>query len=157
MTSYNRVILMGRVGNTPEVIDVNGKKKVRIRLATSNVQYNPQENRFETVATDWHTVVFWGDRAERLAQTVKKGDLILVEGQLRTREWEGQDGQKRYTVEVVADTYRKVASAKGTGQGGMQENIISPFEDDAPIDSSLGNDTSIDDLPEGNTKDDLPF
>lgn len=157
MTSYNRVILMGRVGNTPEVTDINGKKRVRISLATSNVQYNPQENRFETVSTDWHTVVVWGDRAERLAQTVKKGDLILVEGRLRTREWEGQDGEKRYIVEVVADTYRKVLSAKGTGQEEMQENISSPFDDDTPIDPSLDNDTPIDDLPEGNTKDDLPF
>ncbi len=155
---YNKVILMGRVGIDPEVIDVNGKKKVRIRLATNNVQYNPQENRFETVSTDWHTIVFWGDRAERVSQTVRKGDLILVEGQLRTREWEGQDGQKRYAVEVVVDTYRKVAPAKGTGQSETQENIAAPaFEDDTPIDPALGNYTSINELPEGDTKDDLPF
>ncbi|NPA33317.1 MAG: single-stranded DNA-binding protein [Chlorobi bacterium] len=148
---------MGRIGKDPVVQEVNGKKMVRFRLATSNVQYNPQENRFETVSTDWHTIVVWGERAERLAQTVKKGDLVLVEGQLRSREWEGQDGQKRYAVEVVADTYRKVLSAKGTGQDMAQEVEPPAFEDDAPIDSSLSNNESIDDLPEGNTKDDLPF
>ncbi len=149
---------MGRIGMDPELRDVNGRKMARFRLATSNVRFNPQENKHETISTDWHTIILWGDKAERVAQSIKKGDLVLVEGQLRTREWEGQDGQKRYAVEVVADTYRKIMSPKGGGQAEMQENNIAPpFQDDAPIDPALGDNSSMDDLPKGSTQDDLPF
>ncbi len=145
---------MGRIGTDPELRDVNGRKMSRFRLATSNVRFNPQENKHETISTDWHTIIIWGDKAERAAQSIKKGDLVLVEGQLRTREWEGQDGQKRYAVEVVADTYRKIMSPKGAVQ---EDNISSPFQDDTPLDPTLGEHTSQDDLPEGSTQDDLPF
>lgn len=162
MASYNRVILMGRVGTDPESKDVNGKTMIRFRLATSNVQFNPQENRYETIGTDWHTIIMWGERAERASQSIKKGDLVLVEGQLRTREWTTQDGQKRVSVEVVADTYRKIMSGRGASQQEVQEEAMEhPFEmsgeDTDYIDPVLRNNLSSDDLPEGSTEDDLPF
>ena len=162
MASYNRVILMGRVGTDPESKDVNGKTMIRFRLATSNVQFNPQENRYETIGTDWHTIIMWGERAERASQSIKKGDLVLVEGQLRTREWTTQDGQKRVSVEVVADTYRKIISGRGVSQQEVQQEAMEhPFEmsgeDTDYIDPALRNNLSSNDLPEGSTEDDLPF
>lgn len=107
---------MGRVGTAPELKEVstgagNSRQLLRFRLATSEVVYDSVKGEYREVATDWHTIVMWDEQASRAYNTIRKGDLVLVEGKLRTREWTDASGQRRVSVEVYASTYRKMASA----------------------------------------------
>ncbi len=102
MASLNKVLLIGNVGTEPEMrFTPNGNPVTSFRIATNRLFTAPDgERRRET---EWFTVVAWSKLAERCNQFLTKGQRVYVEGRLRTRTWEGQDGQKRLQVEVVAD------------------------------------------------------
>lgn len=112
--TLNKVMLIGRLGQDPELkYTPSGAAVCTISLAT-NTSYkgqdgNPVEN------TEWHRVVFWRKQAEIVAQYVKKGSRIYVEGKLATRSWDDQNGVKRYTTEVVADQVAFLDSARDSG------------------------------------------
>jgi len=102
MASLNKVILIGNLGSDPEMrFTPNGKAVTSFRLAT-NYRYTTSagESREET---DWFRITVFGKQAESCNQFVTKGKQVYVEGRLRTRNWEGQDGQKRVSVEVIAN------------------------------------------------------
>ena len=120
----NKVILIGNVGQDPEVRYTgdasNGAKVATIRLATTE-RYrdrngNPQEH------TEWHNVVVWRNQADIVEKYVKKGTQLYVEGRIRTRSWDDQSGNKRYTTDIVADTIQLLGRRpEGNGQqGGYQ-------------------------------------
>src|SRR5690242_7098655 len=97
----NRVTLFGNLGHDPELRTLaSGRSLLRMRLATSE-SYDTKEGAREE-RTDWHTIVLWGPRAEGLARILKKGSLLLVEGQIRTTSVE-KDGEKRYFTDIYAD------------------------------------------------------
>lgn len=99
----NKVILVGNVGADPEIRYMpNGNAVANVTLATSESWKDKQTGQ-QQERTEWHRVVFFGRLAEVVAEYVKKGSQIYVEGTLRTRKWQGQDGQDRYTTEVVVD------------------------------------------------------
>lgn len=102
MASLNKVLLIGNVGTEPEMrFTPNGKPVTSFRIATNRVfTASDGERKRET---EWFTVVTWSKLAESCNQFLTKGQRVYVEGRLRTRTWEGQDGQKRSQVEVVAD------------------------------------------------------
>ena len=116
--SLNKVLLIGRLGADPEIKQmVNGKSVARLSLATSQTWKDktsgePQER------TEWHRVVFFNRLAEIAGEYVKKGSKLYVEGSLRTRKWQGQDGQDRYTTEIVASEMQMLDS-RGS-QGGYE-------------------------------------
>jgi single-strand DNA-binding protein len=97
----NKAILIGNLGADPEIRHTaSGEAVANIRIATSEswkdrTTGEPQER------TEWHSVVFFGKLAEIVEQYLRKGAKVYVEGQLRTRKWQGQDGQDRYTTEIV--------------------------------------------------------
>lgn len=96
----NRAILMGRLGMDPELKHgQSGAAVLRLRLATDRKWLDKGGERQER--TDWHTVVFFGKRAEGLSRHLSKGDMIGVEGRIETRQWDDKDGNKRYTTEVI--------------------------------------------------------
>lgn len=95
----NKVLLIGHVGADPEVMDLNGKKKVRLSLAT-NESYR-KNNGEKVTNTQWHNVVAWNKTADIIEEFVKKGKEIAIEGRLETRSYETEDGEKRYATEVV--------------------------------------------------------
>lgn len=98
----NKVILVGNVGQDPEVRSLEtGVKVARVRLATSERIFNRQTNE-TTEHTEWHTVTLWRNLAEVVDKYVRKGSQLYIEGRLRSREWE-RDGQKHYATEIVAD------------------------------------------------------
>lgn len=100
----NKVILVGNVGMDPEVrATESGAKVARVRLATTEYFRDRQsgENRDHT---EWHTVILWRGLADVVDKYVRKGSQIYVEGRLRTREWTDQQGNKRYSTEIQADT-----------------------------------------------------
>lgn len=131
MASLNKVLLIGNVGTEPEMrFTPNGKPVTSFRIATNRVFTAPDGERKRE--TEWFTVVTWSKLAESCNQFLTKGKRVYVEGRLRTRTWEGQDGQRRSQAEVVADRVlfldrRALASlpAEGTGEEIEPEDL--PF------------------------------
>ena len=102
MASVNKMIIVGNLGSEPEMrFTPNGNPETSFRVATNWRFTNSQGERREE--TEWFTVVTWNRLAEQCNQFLTKGRLIYVEGRLRTRNWESQDGEKRFRNEIVAD------------------------------------------------------
>ena len=123
--SVNKVILVGNLGNDPEVrYSPDGRAMANVSLATSSVwkDKNTGDRREDT---EWHRVAFFGRQAEVVGQYLKKGSSIYVEGKLKTRKWTDKDGIDRYTTEVIADQMQMLGGRGGQGgQGGS-----GPFDD----------------------------
>lgn len=102
MTGLNKVMIIGNIGTEPEMrFTPNGNPVTTFRIATSRTYTSSSgEHKQET---EWFTVVTWNKLAESCNQFLTKGKRAYVEGRLQTRTWEGQDGQKRFQVEIVAN------------------------------------------------------
>jgi single-strand DNA-binding protein len=151
MSSLNKVMLIGRLGQDPEVRYTQSNTAVAtLSLATSE-RYK-DGNGEQQERTEWHRVVAWGRLAEICQQYLNKGSLIYVEGPLQTRSWEDNQGQKRYTTEIKA-LQMTMLDSRGGGQQNQttpmtQQNSSqqsTPMSSSTPIDSSF--DTMDDDLP----------
>src|SRR3972149_3899437 len=105
--SVNKVILVGNLGRDPEVrFSQDGGKIVNMSIATSE-SWNDKASGQRKEKTEWHRVVIFNDRLADVAEKyLKKGSKVYVEGQLQTRKWTGQDGNERYTTEVVLQRFR---------------------------------------------------
>ena len=102
MATLNKVLLIGNVGTDPEMrFTPNGNAVTSFRIATNRVYTTSEGERKQE--TEWFTIVTWRKLAESCNQFLTKGQRVYVEGSLRTRMWEGQDGQRRSRVEVVAN------------------------------------------------------
>jgi single-strand DNA-binding protein len=102
MVSLNKIMLIGNVGTDPEMrFTANGNPVTSFRVATSRSYTTSEGERRQE--TEWFTVVAWKKQAESCNQFLTKGQRVYVEGSLRTRSWEGRDGQKRVTAEVIAN------------------------------------------------------
>jgi len=121
--SVNKVILIGNLGADPEVRSFqNGGKVANLRLATTET-WKDRNSGEKQERTDWHTVAVFGDGLAGVAERfLRKGSKIYVEGQLRTRKWQDQQGNDRYTTEVVLQgpgaVLTMLDSAQGRGAGG---------------------------------------
>ena len=110
----NKVILVGNVGNEPEVRYMpNGNAVANISVATSD-SWKDKNTGDQQERTEWHRVVFFNRLAEIVEQYVKKGSKLYIEGRLQTRSWE-QDGVKRYTTEIVANEMQMLDSRGSQG------------------------------------------
>ena len=121
----NKVILIGNVGQDPEIRytgDVNnGTKVATLRVATTE-RYRDRNGNLQE-HTEWHSIVVWRNTADVVEKYVKKGTQVYIEGRLRTRSWDDQNGNKRYVTEIVADTLQLLGRRpEGQGQqhGGYQ-------------------------------------
>ena len=123
--SVNKVILIGNLGRDPEVRTTqNGDEIVNMSVATSE-SWRDRQSGERKERTEWHRVVIFNENLVKVAkQYLKKGSKVYLEGQLQTRKWTGQDGQERYTTEVVLPRFRgeltmlDARGAGGTGGGG---------------------------------------
>ncbi|TWI50838.1 single-strand DNA-binding protein [Pseudomonas duriflava] len=114
----NKVILVGNVGGDPETRYMpNGNAVTNITLATSDSWKDKQTGQ-QQERTEWHRVVFFGKLAEIAGEYLRKGSQVYVEGSLRTRKWQGQDGQDRYTTEIVVDINGTMQLLGGRGNAG---------------------------------------
>lgn len=103
MSGVNKVLIIGRLGTDPEVKTVgSGQTVTRLSVATSENWTDRDGQKQER--TEWHRVVVWGKLAEICGKYLSKGRQVYVEGRLQTRSWEDQQGQKRYSTEIVANT-----------------------------------------------------
>ena len=121
--SVNKVILVGNLGRDPEVrYTQDNKKIVNMSVATSD-QWKDKNTGERRERTEWHRVVIFNDGLANIAeQYLRKGSKVYIEGALQTRKWQGQDGQDRYTTEVVLQGFNCVMtmldSPGGSGGGG---------------------------------------
>ena len=154
-------MLIGRLGQDPEVRYTQSNTAVAtLNMATSE-RYKDGNGEFQE-RTEWHRVVAWGRLAEICQQYLHKGSLIYIEGPLQTRQWEDNQGQKRYTTEVKALQMTMLDSRSANNNGGnnnqgnynntpanqgqpAQAKQNSPMSSNTPIDSSFEN--MDDDLP----------
>lgn len=114
--SVNKVMLIGNLGADPEIRTTpNGQSVCNFNIATSrrwtNREGQPQEE------TEWHRIVVWGKQAENCKEFLSKGRQVYIEGRLQTRQWEDQNGNKRYTTEVVAQSVQFLSGGRGAGSG----------------------------------------
>ena len=147
MSGVNKVILVGRLGKEPEVRNLdNGAAVANFTIATSE-SYKDRTTGEKKEITEWHNIVLWRGLAEIAQKYLHKGDMVYVEGKLRTRSWE-KDGVTRYTTEVVADNMTMLGSRGGSGGGGNYSSD-SGSRSSAPQGSSFSApmDSSTDDLP----------
>ena len=98
--SLNKVILVGNLGQDPDVRSLQSGDKVANLSVATNERWRDREGNNQE-RTEWHRVVIFGKTAEVAERFLKRGSKVLIEGQLQTRKWQGQDGQDRYTTEVV--------------------------------------------------------
>ncbi len=111
----NKVILVGNLGGDPEVRYMpNGNAVTNVTLATSDSWKDKQSGQMQE-RTEWHRVVFFNRLAEIAGEYLRKGSKVYVEGALRTRKWQGQDGQDRYTTEIVASEMQMLDGRGGAG------------------------------------------
>ncbi|MCK8517277.1 single-stranded DNA-binding protein [Methylonatrum kenyense] len=116
----NKVLLIGNLGVDPEVrYSPSGAAVTNIRIATSESWRDRQTGEMQE-RTEWHRIVFFGKLAEIAGEYLRKGSKVYVEGRLQTRKWQGQDGQDRYTTEVVANEMQML-DGRGGG-GGMGDS-----------------------------------
>jgi len=141
MSSVNKVIIIGNLGNDPETRSMNdGTKVTNLSVATSETWKDKQSGE-KCEKTEWHKIVIFGRLAEIAAEYLSKGSKVYIEGQNETNKWQDKDGNDRYTTQVKAREMRML-SPKGEGQRNQQaQSSQQPqnpppskdFDDDIPF------------------------
>lgn len=127
--SVNKVILVGNLGQDPELrYTQNGKAVANFSIATSENWKDKDGNKQEE--TEWHRIVVWGKQAESCEKYLSKGRQVYVEGRIKTNKWQDDDGNDRYSTEIVANT---VQFLSGSSSGGGGTNDPAPVSDDDEI------------------------
>jgi len=149
----NKAILVGNLGADPETrYTAGGSAVTNLRLATTD-SWRDKQSGEQQERTEWHRVVFFGRLAEIAAEYLRKGSQIYVEGRIQTRKWQGQDGQDRWTTEIVGNEMQMLGSrggasaspppdydgadsgsSGGSGGGGSRKaETVEDFDDDIPF------------------------
>ena len=131
--SYNKVVLVGNVGQDPEVRTVSDKKVASVSLATSEVWKDKDGKKNEN--TEWHRLVAWSPFAEIIERFVKKGSQILVEGKLTYRSYDNKDGQKVFLTEIKVTglTLLGKKSEEPQPERSEPQNQVKETDDDLPF------------------------
>ncbi len=150
--SVNKVIILGRLGQDPELKYTPGGMAVcNFTLATSESWADKAGQKQER--TEWHRVVVWGKLAELCNQYLTKGRQAFIEGSLQTRSWDDKSGQKRYTTEIVAKTVQFIGGTASAGaERSSSSNAGGPSYDTSMVNQEydISTDTNF-------TADDIPF
>ena len=121
MAGVNKVILVGNLGKDPEVRHLEGGTAVAsFSIATTEVYKDKTGARQEQ--TEWHNIVVWRGLAEIAEKYLKKGMTIYIEGKLRTRSWDDKEGHKRYSTEVVGDTFTILSKKENQSTGNNEQS-----------------------------------
>ena len=151
----NKVILVGNCGQDPEtrVIPSTGASVTNLSVATSE-SWKDKVTGEQKKRTEWHRVVFFNRLAEIAGEYVRKGSKLYIEGSLRTRKWQGQDGQDRYTTEIVGSEMQMLdsrgSSPSGEFSGSNDQTKNNEFSNQSSSESSSGSqslDAFDDDIP----------
>jgi len=151
MLGVNKVILVGRLGKDPDVRNLeNGATVANFTMATSET-YKDKTTGERKEITEWHNIVLWRGLADVAAKYLHKGDMVYIEGKLRTRSWE-KEGVTRYTTEIVGDNMTMLGNKPHSGN---QEYSSAPRS--SATSDEAGTPSLRDKPPSESTTDDLPF
>jgi len=129
MLNLNRAQILGNLTRDPEMrFTPNGQAVSSFTVAT-NRKWKGRDGAPDGEATEYHDIVVWGKQAEAITPMLKKGGPVFVEGRLQTRNWEGQDGVKRYKTEIVADNVIVLGSKGGSSSGYSSAKTDNPIEE----------------------------
>ena len=130
MSGVNKVILIGRLGADPELRSTpSGSQVCSLSIATSEtwVKDGKREEK-----TEWHRVSFWGKQAEIAHKYLKKGRMVYIEGKLQTRSWQDQQGQKRFSTDIMGNNLQFIESASNGGSRDSMDNMAAMNEPRGP-------------------------
>lgn len=147
--SVNKVILIGNVGKEPEVRHLDsGVTVASFPLATTERGYTLQNGTQVPERTDWHNIILWRGLATTAEKYVHKGDKLYIEGKIRPRSYDDQNGQRRYTVEIYADAMEMLTPRSNAGTAPQSaQNVAQTMPFDAPTQPEAA----------GEPKSELPF
>ncbi len=161
MSSFNKVILVGRLGADPEVRDLSGGQQItcRVRLATSE-RFKDRSGQ-QQERTDWHTAKFWGRQAEICQQYLRKGSLVLLEGSLRADAYTTNAGEKRTDIHINVRSFQMLGGRddqrRAPDSYANDRPSDTPSNDRMPQQQSGSTYTGGSSSPSGDFSDDLPF
>lgn len=144
-----KAMIIGNLGADPEMrYTPNGRPVTQFNVAVNQSTKNQQTGEW-VEETDWFRISVWGDRAERAAENLRKGNRVFVEGRFRTREFEGRDGQKRVSLEITADSVVNLEKrSREDGEGQFAASAAAPgAPSGGPSRGGGRDDTELDDLP----------
>lgn len=132
--SVNKVTIVGRLGQDPEVKELSGNTVATFSVATSE-KWKDKEGKAQE-KTEWHNIVVWGKQAENAGKYLQKGRQVYIEGKLQTRTWDKEGGGKGYKTEIVAQNIQYLGT-NGAGKDGSDPGPGAPpsnmAEDEAPL------------------------
>jgi len=148
----NKVILVGNLGKDPDMkYTASGAAIANITVATTD-SWNDKQTGEKVEKTEWHRVVAFQRLAEIMGEYLRKGSQVYIEGRLQTRKWQDQNGQDRYTTEVVANDMQMLGGRGGDGGGGRSQGggggfRNNPQEQQTQAQPKPDNDFADDDIP----------
>lgn len=140
----NKVLLIGRLGKDPEIRHFENNARVANFTLATNERYTDRNGQRQEL-TEWHDIAVWGNQADIAMNYLKKGSLVYVEGRLKRRSWEDKDGNKRSTVEIVADLFKMLER--------KEEGMSHPTNEYTQV----AQPTESNDKKQETQNDDLPF
>ena len=144
----NKVIIVGNLGGDPETRYMPSGSAVTNFTVATNESWKDKQTGEQKERTEWHKVAMFNRLAEIAAEYLRKGSQVYIEGKLRTRKWQGQDGQDRYTTEIIADEMQMLGGRSGAGAPAMGDSGPPP----GPPPQGSGSAGSS-----GDFDDDIPF
>ncbi len=145
----NKVIIVGNLGQDPETRYMPSGAAVTNFTVATNESWKDKQTGEQKERTEWHRVAMFNRLAEIAAEYLRKGSQVYIEGKLRTRKWQGQDGQDRYTTEIIADEMQMLGGrgggsfgggpsqagggSRGGGGGAQPPSSDEEFDDDIPF------------------------
>lgn len=131
--SVNRVCLLGHVGKEPDVRYLDsGVAVANFTLATTEKGYKTRDGKEIQDRTEWHQIVLWKGLAEVAEKYVHKGDKLYIEGKIRTRSYDAQDGSKRYVTEIFADSMEMLSSKNTQNSDNPQKTSVEQPQENIP-------------------------
>lgn len=149
MSTLNKAMIIGRLGQDPEVRYTQSNTAVANLSVATNERFKDKQGEWKE-RTEWHRVVAWGRLAEICQEYLKKGSQVYIEGPIQTRQWEDKEGQTRYTTEIKALTITMLDSRRDSE--GMGQAPAAGKENSQPVSSNVDLNEDLDDID-----DDLPF
>jgi len=149
--SLNKVMLIGNLGSDPEIKEMSdGTKMAKFSIATTETYKNKQGEKVSN--TDWHNIVLWRGIAQVAEQYLKKGDSVLIEGKIKNRSWEDENGNKKYATDIQGDNMTMLGSKRDRDDlnSGVSSNPTSMANSGTHLSGTESNDAT-------ETNNDLPF
>ena len=144
----NKVIIVGNLGNDPDTRYMPSGSAVTNLSVATNESWKDKQTGEQKDRTEWHRVAMFGRLAEIAAEYLRKGSQVYIEGRLRTRKWQDQQGNDRYTTEIIADEMQMLGGRSGSGAPAMSQSGPPPGP---PPQGGGGGGSS------GDFDDDIPF